>query len=133
MSTLGRVRCWENPDGSIRVTHYIAKEMKKKGEINPDTGQIMDHDETEDEFIERVDSKIRKTWSEYRELPSALEKVTDLPWSEPREKWRRKDGRIHVDHSIKTSSEIRDEKIKALRNKLSILGLSKDEIDLIVK
>lgn|SRR3990167_2375375 len=134
MSTLDRVRNWTNSDGSIRTTYYIKSAMLKKGEISPRTGKRIEQDETEEDFIERVDETLRNSQPEYKNLQSTLDRLSDLPDMKERNKFRRgNDEKIFIDHSIKLESEKRGEKVKALQDKLKTLGLTQEEISLIVK
>ena len=141
MNTLDYVRNWTNQDGSIFTTFYIKNAMKKKGEINPHTGKIMDHDESEEEFINRVDSKIVSSDAKFHGLSSTLDHVSSLPDFSKREQFRRdSNGNIFIDSSIKTQAEIEQEKqnkkdkIKQrILLKLNSLGLTDEEVQLLIK
>jgi len=137
--TLGKVRNWTNDDGSIATTYYVRNAMKRKGEKNPETGEYCKADETEEEFIARVDRKLRKA-PEFKDRHSTLDEAKDMPdMKEKRRFRRRKDGKIFIDPKVETPEEKMEKEVKRInkkkdkaRKKLKDLGLTDDEISVLI-
>jgi len=117
--TLDRITCWDNPDGSIRMTHYVKKAMRKKSEPNPDTGEIFKEDETEDQFIERVNNKLKRDRPEYKVLSFSLHHKKDLPDMFQKRKFRKMNGKIAIDPLVKTPDELERERIETERIRIA--------------
>ena len=116
-----KIKLWKRADGSFWTTESFNLKHKLQNE-------------TEDEFIERVCAKLK---THNPELFTDLESESIVDSSElpagGRDKWRDQGGKINIDSSVKTKNEKNEEDRSSVKQKLKDLGLSEDQIRVLVK
>ena len=131
MSLLDRVRViFDLSTGAFPVMYYNKRGMLKAGDIHPVTKQVLDHDETEDEFIERADSQYPLA----KAVSSRLAKISDLPNLADCDKFRLDaNGKIFVDDTVITEKERYRLRRLAIIQKYRDLGFTIDQIKLLMR
>jgi len=108
---------WQRLDGGVSVTHLHEDDMREG--------------ESEDQFIERYTQRLIPAFDGV--IPVVMNK-TDIPSDRAdRNKWRVQGGKVKVDKTMVTSSELKKENKDKAKLKLKSLGLSDDEIKGIVE
>lgn len=116
---LDKALVWVRPDQSIAVTYLFEGGLKKHGSL--------------DEFCKQEEAKLRREHEQYKDLPCHVVNLSDLPDATHKRRWRWKADKVHVDMSVKTDVEVREEKRTTVKDKLKSLGLSDEEVNEIVR
>jgi len=116
---MAKVKVFERPDGHIEVFHFNLR-LKNPGE-------------SDDDFINRVMSKLKRDRPDYLTYTEHDKDSDDVPNDrKDRDKWRLKpSGKVEVDNSIETDKEKKDKSRKDAKTKLKALGLTDEEVDVL--
>ena len=126
MGVLNKVKLWRDEGGRFAITCFLREGMLKN--------------ETEDEFIERQTDYLRKNhhqFSKLKEIDSTKQALKEAARSHPNGASHmirvRNDGSLFLDLDAKTERQIRDEKEQVIRGKFLGVGLTEEEIDIVLK
>lgn len=113
-------KIWKEPNGHLIITVFPISKMISG--------------ETEEQCVQRLTERLKQVNKYLPTLEEYTMKRSEFPNHPDKEKWRiGQDKKIYVDVSIETESEKRQKTKQKVFNKLKALGLTDEEVNLLVK